>query len=324
MRITSLKRFLLFTSIVALSGCDACEETPTGPSNLAVVTISGPSEVRVGERARFTAFARPLGGDTNVDVTTRVRWETSPAGRLSFAPDGTATGVSEGQTRVTAFLPESSVESTMAVNVIGAPVSDSPPPPTTPTPSAPTGELAVNCPSRIELEQRGFCSALHTVDRVQSAVPADRWESSNELVVTIDGTQIYGVNIGTSTVTATYRGLTARAQVQVIGYVDGPYNAVFTPRSNTCTFSVRPVRTGVMTIAYRNGTLEIGGERQAYAFTYVVTNRLARVTGLSSLNGFSYSMTLNEGVDGRLTGEENIQAPQGCGAVYDVFLELRQ
>jgi hypothetical protein len=42
------------------------------------------------------------------------------------------------------------------------------------------------------------------------------------------------------------------------------------------------------------------------------------------LNGFSYSMTLNEGVDGRLTGEENIQAPQGCGAVYDVFLELRQ
>ena len=314
----------------ALPGCDACEETPTGPSNLAVVRIDGPSEVQVGARAQFRAFARPLGGNTYVEVTTTVRWLTVPAGRLTLAADGSATGVSEGQTFVTAILEVSNVDSSMSVNVIGAPVADTVPttplpPPTSPTPPPAQGELAVACPATIEIDSLGSCTASHTVDRVPTSVTSTAtWTSTDDLIVQVDGSIIRGFNVGTAFVSATYQSLTARAQVRVVYYVDGQYNAVFTPRSNTCDFSVRPVRTGIMTIAYREGTLEIGGSTQAYSFTYVITNSVAtRIEGLSSANGFSYSMTLQEGERGRITGEENIQAPQGCGATYDVVLERR-
>ena len=313
-----------------MGGCESCgEETPTGPSNLALIRVEGPAEVRVGERATYRALARPLGGSTDVDVSDRVQWSSRPA-RLTFAAGGVATGASEGQTSVTALLVESDREGSMTVNVVGAavvdPVPTTPlPPPTSPTPPPAQGELAVACPATIEIDSLGSCTASHTVDRVPTSVTSTAtWTSTDDLIVQVDGFIIRGFNVGTAFVSATYQSLTARAQVRVVYYVDGQYNAVFTPRSNTCDFSVRPVRTGIMTISYREGTLEIGGSTQAYSFSYVISNSVAtRIEGLSSANGFSYSMTLQEGERGRITGEENIQAAQGCGATYDVVLERR-
>ena len=323
MSISSLKRVLLIVSILALPGCDACEETPTGPSNLALVRVEGPAEVTVGQQVSYRAFARPLGGNTDVDVSGIVQWWSSPA-RLTFSAGGAATGASEGQTVVTALLVDNDVEGRLTVNVVGVPVVEEPlPPPTSPTPPPTTGSLALRCTATIEIDQLAQCSAHHTVDRVESHVEADSMTSSNDLVLVNDGFFFRGVNVGVATVTATYRGLTARAQVTVIGYVDGQYNAVFTPVSNSCTFSVRAVRTGIMIIVYRNGTLEIGGGTQSYAFTYSTANpRLVSVSGVSNANGFTYAMQLVEGADGRLTGQETIGAP-GCGAIYSVVLERR-
>lgn len=320
-------------AIVLALAAAACEEgvdkfgiTPTGPSTYASLRIEGPTEVRVGQTVQYRSFARLLGANSEMETTAIAVWSATPAGRLTIGANGMATGASEGVTELTASIRLDDAvlnaqSPVVRVNVIAAtapPVSTSPPPTTT------TTEVRVSCPATITAGDTQSCSATYIVNGVSENV-TDRalWTSSAAAVAAVNNQRVTGVNLGSAFITALHELSSGRAEVTVVAPADGRYEVVFVPRSNTCSFSVRPVRTGVMTIAFKNGTLEIGGANQAYVFTYPRESNRLGISGRSIANGFSYAMEVTEAGSRTFTGHEDIQAPGGCRATYDVTLTRR-
>ena len=173
------------------------------------------------------------------------------------------------------------------------------------------------CPASITLDEERNCSAEVTIDgRTGPATDGVFWSSSNTQVVATSRWLITGVALGSAIISGEGIGLSASTTVNVVA--DAIYDATFTPVSNTCLSPIHPAHGGTFTISGGRGTLEMGGTTQTYALEFpTATGMRARISGVSSYGGFSFTLDLDM-AEGRtdFAGREIARGADGCSGGY--------
>jgi uncharacterized protein YjdB len=193
----------------------------------AVVVVSlqiAPEEavVEVGDAVQFEAEATMSDGRI-IDVTGEVTWICSN-NEVAMILEGLATGLSEGNAKITAVLGGlTSNEATLVVTVAAVPTPQPTPPETptptlTPTPTAgptptptpmpsPTIEITAERDTIAVGETVQFTATVTYPDGTDVDVTVEAtWDSSDTSVATISAGLVTGVDTGTTEITATYDG----------------------------------------------------------------------------------------------------------------------
>jgi hypothetical protein len=94
------RTILLLAALIAIGvACDSPSQP--SPQPLRDVVLTGPQEIAPGESARFTVTARYGDGSTE-DVTSQSTWQTAKPAVLRVTSDGSAQGISRGESGITA------------------------------------------------------------------------------------------------------------------------------------------------------------------------------------------------------------------------------
>lgn len=214
MRIRSLCVMLLAGLVVA--GCDSDCPTPTAPTSpnpgltVASLTISGPSELQVGQTAQLTATARYSDG-TSENVTAATTWVTNNVNVCTINAAGVLTSVSAGQCTVTGVFQNQTGTIVISCFNPGGPTVN-------PPPSGPAGgALIIEGPSSVDVGQQIQLRAF-TVDGHQEVTNQANWSGDNPGVGSIGNEgRVTGVSRGGVNVVASYNGMTGSKGVSVAG-----------------------------------------------------------------------------------------------------------
>jgi trimeric autotransporter adhesin len=171
------------------------------------LTISGNSNVGVGEQSQLTASARMSDGST-VNVTNQAGWSASN-NLVDISADGRLTGRGVGNSTITATYGGQSAQ--IQANV--QPTASVPPP------TAPTLQgLTILADSDMKLlgSQQLRVNARYSDGSTSDVTSAVTWTSSNPLVGPVSGSGLLqGLAIGETTVGASYQGQSAQRTVRV-------------------------------------------------------------------------------------------------------------
>lgn len=226
MRIRSLCVMLLAGLVVA--GCDSDCPTPTSPTSptasrtVESLTITGPSQLQVGQTAQLTATARYSDGSTE-NVTTTATWVTNNVNLCTITTNGgLLTAVSAGTCTITAVINNISGTHTVTCFFPGNPGDPNPPtgPPNNPNPpptDPPTSfGLRIDGASQVGIGAQIQLRAFRT-DNNQEVTDQAQWGGSNSGVATVGSAgRVTGVAVGALNVSASFDGRTASAPVIVI------------------------------------------------------------------------------------------------------------
>lgn len=200
----------------------------------------------------------------------------------------------------------------------------SPAPPTTAPPAQ--ASVFVECDATIVTDEEDLCAAGYRVGSETRSVSSDAaWSSSAPLVVSVNGREIRGVNVGTAVVSATYQGITGQATVTVIAGANGNFDIQFSPIFNTCGRPIRSVLAGQMRINFETGGLSLpGGEEQTYRMFFSQSGGRVSIRGDSTQGGLTFELQLTqvEGGTRRYVGREDISCHPGV-AQYGVTMTPR-
>ena len=197
---------LLLVSVLAipllgLLGCGKSSPGSTTGTNAPTVksiAVTGTMSVVVGQSQQLSATATYSDGSTK-DVTSAAAWTSSAATIVSVSSSGSVTGISAGQSTISATL--SGVAGTATVTVSPSLKS-----------IAVTGALSLIAGQTQQLAATGTYSDGSTQNLTSSVT----WSSSSTAVATIGaGGVITAVSAGTSTVAATLSGVSGTATVTV-------------------------------------------------------------------------------------------------------------
>lgn len=226
MRIRSLCVMLLAGLVVA--GCDSDCPTPTSPTSpnpgltAASLTISGPSELQVGQTAQLTATARFSDGSSQ-NVTSATTWVTNDVNVCTINAAGVVTSVSAGQCTVTGVF--NNISGTIVITCFNSgnpPGTPNPPPtgppptgpPPTPPPSGGSG-LVIEGPSSVAVGS-GIQLRAYTVDGRQEVTNQANWSGNNPGVASVGNEgRVNGQSVGSVNVTASYQGQSGSKTVAV-------------------------------------------------------------------------------------------------------------
>ena len=194
------------TITATLSGVSGTATLTVQPQSLTVIAIApNPASLIVGATQQFTATGTYNDGST-ANVTSLASWTSSTPSVATINSTGLATGVASGSTTITASL--GGVSAAAAVTVAG--VSSISVAPASPSPGSPS--IAVDTAQ--QLTATATYSNGSTVDITSSAT----WTSSAPAVAFVDAAGLVGgVLAGSSTITATYSGVSGTTSLTVTG-----------------------------------------------------------------------------------------------------------
>jgi hypothetical protein len=137
-----LRRWKTMTGIglvlMAMAGCDSCDDSPTGPSSLSILEPAGPIALQVGQTTRITAFLR-----VNDQLDFATFSSSNPAVATVDQFNGVVTCVSPGTATIT--VRGGDMTRTVAVTCTAVPMID-----VTPTTVPFTHSVGVTaCPQRV-------------------------------------------------------------------------------------------------------------------------------------------------------------------------------
>ena len=147
----------------------------------------------------FTANGTFSDGSTS-DVTNSATWSSLDSSIASITSSGTATGLLEGNTSVTAFI--NSVQSSALIDVIQETLT----------------AISITVPAEIEQGRTGNLTATGSYDNgtnkdITSYVT---WTSLDTAILTISGSTASGVSIGNTSIEASLSGQSASSATSVI------------------------------------------------------------------------------------------------------------
>src|SRR5580700_4061198 len=194
------------TITATLSGVSGTAILTVQPQSLTVIAITpNPASLIVGATQQFTATGTYNDGST-ANVTSLASWTSSTPSVATINSTGLATGVASGSTTITASL--GGVSAATAVTVAG--VSSISVAPASPSPGSPS--IAVDTAQ--QLTATATYSNGSTVDITSSAT----WTSSAPAVAFVDAAGLVGgVLAGSSTIKATYSGVSGTTSLTVTG-----------------------------------------------------------------------------------------------------------
>lgn len=308
MRIRSLSVMLLAGAMAA--GCNSDCPTPTSPTSpgtglsIASLSISGPSELQVGQTAQLTATARFSDGTTQV-VTTAVTWVTNNVNICTVNAEGVLTAVSNGTCNITAVINNINGTHTVVCFTPGNPTANPPTGPTTPTGIG----LTIEGPSSVavggQIQLRAFITNGHQEVTNQAA-----WSGNNPGVATTsnDG-RVNGQSVGSVDVTATYQGNGGTKNVQVTTDGNPPANPPICPGGPGCPPGDPPVCTNPPC----GPTQPTVTSLSIQGVTSVPVGQTSQLTAIASLsNGTSQNVT---GSSSWSSGDGGIAPVNGTGLV---------
>lgn len=225
-------RLLLLAGIaiaLSLAGC-------TNPLAVSITVSPSSQSVAVAQTAEFTALGVYGHGNnhpsTTQNVTDSVTWTSSVPGVATIDSVGVATGISAGQTTITASMNGFTgvVSATAILTVTGSSGGGGVPPGTTVVSVAVIpGSQSVAAPTQTaQFLAIGTTSAGSTVDLTDLVT----WSSSSQQIATIGVGSGFAtaVGAGTATITALYNSggstLTGTATFTVLGGTSEEYTAV--------------------------------------------------------------------------------------------------
>ena len=221
--------------------------------------IEGSDIVAAGLTAQLTAIATLSDGST-VSVNDKVDWESDSAGATVDAA-GVVTGVSEDDVVITATAKEDNTiiaTHNMAVTeaeLLSIQIEDGY---NVDTPQPITSDLNVSITTEHTITAWGIYSNGDRVD-----INADTiWWSDDQQVVSMNASNVYGRDLGTTTVTAHYEGLEASITVNVVLPDGAPTLTSITLETDDGTDvtdgSVDPIPAGFKTWVTAYGTYSDG------------------------------------------------------------------
>lgn len=166
-----------------------------------------------------------LSDGTSLNVTNEASWENSDSSTCGFSGSAVLTAVQVGSCEISAayqtvagrlhiaVTPNTTTSPSPGPTPPGQPPGQPPPPPTTPTLTglSITGNTNINVGQTTQLH----AVAQYSDGSTQTVTASANWSSSAPATASVAGGLVVGLTPGTTTITATYSGLSAQTAVQV-------------------------------------------------------------------------------------------------------------
>ncbi len=296
-----------FKTVTVISGAQSaqCSLNVTAPPANPTLTITPSSAtVNVGQGTQFRTMYDPdgaAGSQSAYDVTNSSAW-TSSNNSVANVSGGWTTGAARGSATITATYSGLSANANITVNAVINPPAN---PTLTITPSSATVNVGQGTQFRTMYDPDGAAGSQSAYDVTNSSA----WTSSNNSVANVSGGWTTGAARGSATITATYSGLSANANITVNGQTGNP--------PTISTFAATNINQNSATL---NGQVNPNGFNSTYWFEYGTTqsfgqNTLTQSTGsgtqtLSALSSLG-SLNPNTTYYFRLSAQNQFGASQG-------------
>lgn len=163
--------------------------------------------IYVGETLKLTARYYTTTNDvedSGVDVSAAAAWE-EPSNGTATVRNGIVTGIKSGSAYIVVRYGGKAVSSVISVkDRISYELVVSPP------------STELNIGESTSLKATYYCITNGVRDAGSDVTSGARWSSSDSSVATVEGCSVTGKSSGTTTVSASYRGLTSSSQITVI------------------------------------------------------------------------------------------------------------
>ena len=195
---------LRFVAVVALAALAGCSKSNSHPNRINSITLSPASAtIAVGQTEQFNGTATTNGGQV-ITGNSGATWASSNTAVATVDPNGLATGVSAGNTTITA-----------TVQTGGGPVTGS----ASLTVTAPTLASILVSPSDPSIsttQTEQFTATGSYSDNSQKALASANWSSSDTTVATIDNSGLATpATTGSTIITASSEGVSGNTTLTV-------------------------------------------------------------------------------------------------------------